>query len=365
MKVKKRTKRIVLSALILVALIVYAKYNFNEQKAQLLRVLAPSSSENVKQTLANLDTVKGFSNPIVHLMYKYHFKRKYQNRFIKNHKESVSNNSILNEISNIYKEYWKIKMLRKPNLLIADSLLQRSLHTYLKNENLTKLSFNDYDSSELKRIIEAQGGFAEFFYLNGTYSVIIWDEQTVNNYNIELPNNTINIEVTNIENYLLKGAQHYATLGTSENGGWVNEHNSKVYCNKGAYDFSSEKFLISYLKHEGLHFVDVKKYKNLSAADLEYRAKLVELTYLDNYLFTKIQEFILFANPSNRNLSHPYANYAIIRDLSKKIFNTDFEKNIDVWKKVSKEKINQASLKLLEESNAILAKNPNVSKIID
>ena len=58
MKVKKRTKRIVLSALILVALIVYAKYNFNEQKAQLLRVLAPSSSENVKQTLANLDTIK-------------------------------------------------------------------------------------------------------------------------------------------------------------------------------------------------------------------------------------------------------------------------------------------------------------------
>jgi hypothetical protein len=361
----KTKKKIGVSLLLIGILITYSIYNFKEQKQQLSELIAPSSFENVKQTLANLDSVKGFSNPIVHLVYKYRFKRRYHNRFIKNEKESISDNPILNEISNIYKEYWKIKMLRKPNFSIADSLLKRNLYSYFKSEKLTQLPFEEYTISELNRIIEEQGATAQFFYLNEKFSIIIWDKQTVNNYQIELPNDTINIEVTNIENYLLEGAQHYATVGESSNGGWVNEHTFKVYCNKGAYDFSSEKFLISYLKHEGYHFVDLKKYKNLSAADLEYRAKLVEFIYLENDLYARIEEFILYSNSNNRGLSHPYANYTLIRDLSKKIFDTNFEKNIDVWKKVSKEKIHQASLELLEESNAILNQNPDLEKVID
>ena len=114
-----------------------------------------------------------------------------------------------------------------------------------------------------------------------------------------------------------------------------------------------------------MHFVDVKKYKNLSAADLEYRSKLVELIYLDDFLYDRVEEFIIFASSRNRMHSHPYANYAIIRDLSQIFFNSDFESDVSKWKDISVEKINAASLKLLERSNAILAKNPNVSKIID
>ncbi len=365
MKVKKRTKRIIVSILIIIALIIYCGYNFKEQKFQLGEVIAPSSSGNVKQTLANLDTVKGFSNPIVHLAYKYYLKRKYHNRFIKNEEEKTSSNPILNEISNIYKEYWKIKLLKKSNIAQADSLLQRNLYTYLKNEKLTELSFEDYGSSELNRVIELQGAKAEFFYLNEIFGITIWDKESVKNYRIELPKNTIQVDVTIIENYLLRDWQNFATVGDVQTGGWVNIHTAKVYCNEGRYNFTSEGFLISYLKHEGLHFVDVKKYKNLSAADLEYRSKLAEFIYLDKELFSRLEEFIVFSNSTDRNFSHPYANYSIIKNLSKIFFNSDFEKDISKWKEIPIEKINATSLRLLEESDNFLDKNPETNRILD
>ena len=248
MKIKKRTKKIVLSVLILIALVVYCGYDFKEQKHQLAKAIAPSALGNVKQTLANLDTIKGFSNPIVHIIYKYHFKRKYQNRFIKNIKESVSNNRILNEISNIYKEYWKIKLLKKDTLLRTDSLLQRNLYDYFINEKLTTLPFSEYGSTELNRIIENQGAKAEFFFLNDIYGISIWDKEIVDNYNIELPNDTIDVNVTIIENYLLKDWQNFATVGDASNGGWVNRNKENIFCNKGEYNLNSEKFFNRFFK---------------------------------------------------------------------------------------------------------------------
>ncbi len=365
MNVKKRTKKIIVSILIISALVFYCSYNFKEQKIQLGEVIAPSSSGNVKQTLANLDTIRGFSNPIVHVFYRYFLKRKYHNRFVKNELENISSNKVLNSISNIYKDYWKIKLLKKSNIEQADSLLQQNLHSYFKSENLTELSFAAYSTDELIRIIESQGAKAELFYLNEIFGIIIWDEENVKNYRIELPKDTIEVDVTSIENYLLRDWLNFATVGDSQTGGWVNNHTGKIYCNEGRYNFNSEGFLISYLKHEGLHFVDMKKYKNLSAADLEYRSKLVELSSLNKELFSRIEEFIIFSNSTNRDFSHPYANYSLIRNLSKIFFNSDFEKDINKWKELPIEKINATSLMLLEESDAFLDENPETTRILD
>lgn len=180
-----------------------------------------------------------------------------------------------------------------------------------------------------------------------------------------MPKDTIQIGVTIIENYILRDWGDFATVGDSKHGGWVNSNTGSVYCNEGEYNFNSEKFLIGFLKHEGLHFVDLKKYKNLSATDLEYRSKLVELSYLDSFLYSRLEEFIVFSNSTNRDFSHPYANYALIKDLSKIFFNSDFESDINKWKDIPIKKINNASIKMLEKSDAFLDKNPETSRILD
>ena len=43
--------------------------------------------------------------------------------------------------------------------------------------------------------------------------------------------------------------------------------------------FESERFLVSLLKHEAQHTVDMKRFPGITPAELEYRAKLVELHY--------------------------------------------------------------------------------------
>ncbi len=46
-------------------------------------------------------------------------------------------------------------------------------------------------------------------------------------------------------------------------------------------------------------------------------------------------------------LSHPYAEYCVIRDLSGKIFNGNFEPDIEKWKAVDISLLNRMSTELL------------------
>ena len=70
----------------------------------------------------------------------------------------------------------------------------------------------------------------------------------------------------------------YLTFGKYGTGGWASEDGT-IQCIESAYDFESEKFTVSLLKHEAQHAKDLKEYPDITPAELEYRAKLVELYY--------------------------------------------------------------------------------------
>ncbi len=148
-------------------------------------------------------------------------------------------------------------------------------------------------------------------------------------------------------------------------GGWATKDSTKLYCNKGTYDLNSEKFKVSYLKHESLHFTDLNNYPNLSSADLEYRSKVIELMYCtEETIYDRISEFMSGANKADRKNSHQYANYILIENMSKLIFNSDFTTDINLWKKVSVDKINKAASSLYELNENILRKDNSLNEII-
>lgn len=98
---------------------------------------------------------------------------------------------------------------------------------------------------------------------------------------------------------------------------------------------------------------------------MEYRSKVIELMYCtEGTIYDLISEFVSGANKANRENSHPYANYILIQNLSKLIFNSDFNSDINQWKKVSVDKINKAASSLYESSENILRKDNNLNKII-
>lgn len=195
--------------------------------------------------------------------------------------------------------------------------------------------------------------------------MFIWDKETIKNYEVKLPKQTVKTKVIFIEIFLLTGYDYYASYGSTRVGGWALKESATLYCNKSDYDIGSEKFNVSYLKHESLHFTDLNEYPNLSSADLEYRSKLIELMYCtEKTIYTEITEFISGADSSDRSHSHPYANYILIENLSKMIFNSEFNSDINQWKKISVEKINKAATSLYKSSEETLQIDNNLMEII-
>jgi hypothetical protein len=372
MKIKKIKRNIILIIIgVFAVLFFYGKHNFETDKQTLLELKSKAGIGEIGNVLDKMKAIKSLSNPLINFAYQK-WKKKMYARFISKEEvfENTSGNKIINDLSNIYREYWRIELLKHNPENRTDSSLYNNITEYILTNQLTNLSKDSLqktikNDSELKRIIEKQGFKVDFKYRNGFQELFIWDKETTNKYEVILPNDTIYSTVVFIESYHINGYDNYASLGSSSVGGWAIKESATLYCNKSDYDLTSEHFTVSYLKHESLHFTDLNNYPNLSAADLEYRAKLIELMYCtEKTIYDRVIQFINGANSADRNHSHPYANHMLIKNLSKMIFNTEYESNYKKWKKIPVKKINEAATSLYKLSEAVLIKNHILAEII-
>jgi hypothetical protein len=154
-----------------------------------------------------------------------------------------------------------------------------------------------------------------------------------------------------MNNFITLGWEEYATLGVYFPGGWATDKG--LFCVRKAYDMQSENFLISYLAHEGTHFSDYKKFPGLPGNELEYRAKLTELSLAKETLYKTIDFFI---NNAVKGSDSPHANadYAVINNLSGMLFNEEFVSDYNKWKSVPFDSINSVSHKLFEKNTVEL-----------
>ncbi len=372
MRIKKKTRNILLLSIsILVTLLFYGRHNFDNDRQSFREILSLASIGDVSTAFIKMEEIKSFSNPIVNIIYQ-RWKKKMYARFVSKEEvfENTSGNKIVNDISNIYREYWRVELMKPLSESRTDSTLYNNITDYVLSNKLTSLSkdslrINIKDDSILKKIIEKEGFKVNFDFRNGFQELFIWNKESTEKYDVILPKETIKTTVVFIESYHIKGYDEFSTIGDSQVGGWATKDSTTLFCNKGTYDLNSEKFKISYLKHESLHFTDLNNYPNLSSADLEYRSKVIELIYCtEGTMYDRISEFVLAANNADRDNAHPYANYILIQNMSKLIFNSNFNSDINQWKKVSVDKINKAASSLYESSENILRKDNNLNKII-
>ncbi len=373
---KKKTRNLIFILIGILALLftfrtIYRDYNFEKDKQFLLELKSKAGAGEVKYVLDKMEGIEGLSNPLINFVYQK-WKKKMYTRFISKDEiiENTSENRVVNDISNIYREYWRTELLKENSEDRTDSLLYKNLTNYLLSNQLTKITKDSLirtikNDSELKRIIEKEGFKSRFLYRNGFQDLVIWNKVSRKNYKITLPKETINTTVIFIENYSLNGYDYYATLGSAQAGGWAVKESATLYCNKGVYDLTSEELEISFLKHESLHFADLNEYPNLSTTDLEYRAKLVELMYCTKKsLDGRMIYFLNGANSSDRRHAHAYANYVLIKNLSELLFNSEYENDFNKWKELSVEDINNAATTLYKMSETTLEKNKTVFEII-
>jgi hypothetical protein len=229
----------------------------------------------------------------------------------------------------------------------AEIMLNDSLGKLLSRFKLVDESTNSTEVfSGVGKSIEKRGFHSFSDYSPPLRDLMIWREQSVKTYNVELTDGTVTVPVVFMRNFYSQGWSYFATFGLTSTGGWAAA--DALYCVAWMYDRESENFNVSYLKHESRHFADYTRYPKLQETELEYRAKLTELAFASSSLQRLLREFSKNAAP-NPDSPHTYANYQVSSDLYQAIFNSPLPATGNPWELISAGRVNPAARALLAE----------------
>lgn len=207
-----------------------------------------------------------------------------------------------------YQKYYRDVFYRELDAAEAEARLRGRLETLLGAEGAASLNKPDeLDEIEERRIAPL---FCEkgYFFLGGRtsgyYGPYVWKTEELKQYSVELPDGTQEYAVKLLDGFLSRSWIDHLTFGKIGTGGWTGG-DGLIHCVRSAYDLESEDFRVSLLKHEAQHAQDLARYGQMSSADLEYRAKLVELIYSSER--NLLCKFALQANDSQAENGHAAA----------------------------------------------------------
>ena len=163
-------------------------------------------------------------------------------------------------------------------------------------------------AEQLQSVFEANGYHALFGKTQGYYGPYIWRDTVPTVYRVELPDETAEYTVNILKGFVFRSWMDYLTFGRFGTGGWASPDGT-INCIEQGYDFESERFRVSLLKHEAQHTVDMNQFPGITPAELEYRAKLVELHYSSD--LGLLQEFLSVADERRTGDSHAAASAKI------------------------------------------------------
>lgn len=182
----------------------------------------------------------------------------------------------LNAILLCYQRYFRdVFYLKQPERKAENTLFSRLralLHTDSTDENML--------GGAVEAAFAEEGLHALAGKTNGCYGPYIWKTTVPVTYAVELPDGVCRYTVNILKDFTFRSWMDYLTFGTHGTGGWAGKDGS-VNCVESVWDFESEKFKVSLLKHEAQHIRDMEKYPQMEPWELEYRAKLVELIYTE------------------------------------------------------------------------------------
>ncbi len=196
----------------------------------------------------------------------------------------------------------------------------------------------------------------------GYYGPYIWRETAETTYEVEIPSGKEHVVVHWMDGFISRSWLDWLSGGEYGAGGWAGS--GGLYCVKSAYkgELETPTFTISFLKHEAQHQADYR-YGEMSARDLEYRAKLVELIFYQDPSF--LHALLASGDPSDKDNSHAYAA-AMITDRLSRYLGARFQcdgmnmlnqaaRTMALWNNF-KENIQKGAAYLLEEHTVLVKK---------
>ena len=249
------------------------------------------------------------------------------------------------------------KLLRIYEDYLKWALTNETTTDQCKDHLIEKLSPMFPDVSDWDSLVETVNNFIKEKGYHGMLGVVLpypnimlWKKQTSSKVKVELPNDNVEIDVVRMGGVITRGWASYLSWDKVGAGGWVTDTGTNYFA--GQYNTLSSEFKVSLLKHEAQHFHDLKNFPDMDSADLEYRAKLVEMIYhkKTSTLTSFIGRMGDEGGSDHKTNPHGHANRRIVQGLSNRIFGKELEVCPNVWKK-AKNKIPAAARELFEEDN--------------
>jgi hypothetical protein len=207
-----------------------------------------------------------------------------------------------------YRRYWSASLMKRVAPEEAQARLSADLAPWA-GPAATDLTAR---AEAVRGVMAAQG----FQSLGGVtpplHELMLWRRQRTTAERVPLPDGDIDVKVTLLDDFASLGWAAWGTCDSRHTGGWTTDEGIMVVA--PAWKLDSEAYRISLLAHEAQHFSDRARYPQLSAADLEYRAKLVELALASDSQAGLWQKFSIEAR-RERALPHPYASHWVVERL--------------------------------------------------
>jgi hypothetical protein len=286
-------------------------------------------------------------------------KEEYQKRFFEyDFPKTDDLPEYISELLTAFYKYWSKQMIgeeshEEGSNKLAQTLIQLALKYVDPNLEITGIeSLRDPMTAK----VEELGYYTLLAITSPYFECMLWKESTEQTFEVELPEGKTNVKIIFIDDFLCYGWMGFATFDKHKTGGWATK---EVIYSVGSptQDINDEKFTIPTLMHEGRHFLDYKMYPSLQQPELEFRAKLTELSCADKILYEKLEQFLAVRNETNRNTPHALGNYFVTQVLSRDLFEKELESDITKWKELDKVEINDAAKRILKANNSYLEKN--------
>lgn len=248
----------------------------------------------------------------------------------------------LNKILTLYQQYYRDVFYLCIDKEKSDRKLQNNF-AMLFGITDKCVELCDLEENQIAKAFESRGLHFLGGKSSGYFGPYIWKSTEIVDCIVELPDGHQHYTVKLLDGFICRSWIDYLSFGEIGTGGW-SDGDGIINCVKSTYDFESENFKVSLLKHEAQHAIDLAKYKSMSSEDLEYRAKLVELIYSKERQL--LGEFIHEADTRNESNGHARAAYRIMMGFAEKT-----GQPIDELPAIPIECVQAIAIQLFSESN--------------
>lgn len=283
---------------------------------------------------------------------------RYREIFEENRPPAACDDPVINRLLAPFQQYYRaVFWLETPQEEAEDALIAAlaaltGLSDRLPGGGQPRRDFFD---SEVEPALKAVAEEAGYHYLGGRtqsyFGPYIWKEEERRTFSVNLPDGAAEVTVDLLRGFVSLSWSAYISLGMSGAGGWAGE-DGVLRCVIDRYEegVESETFKVHFLAHEAQHAADFRRFPGLSSAELEYRAKLVELIYGEG---TFLETFRTQANGTNEQNSHAYAAWRLLRDFARRLWGKDGEDDPARWREAY-DRAAGVALALLREDTARL-----------